>query len=149
MRTAGRRVIAALAARYRNLDIAEDAFAEACLRAAESWPTKGQPADGAAWLYRVADRAALDTFRRRRTRERVELDAPEPAPTPEELMIEDGIPIPDERLRLIFVCCHPALGPEARVALTLRTVCRLSTEDIARAFLVSDATMAQRLVRAK
>ena len=64
-------------------------------------------------------------------------------------MIEDGTPIPDERLRLIFVCCHPALGPEARVALTLRTICRLSTEEIARAFLVSETTMAQRLVRAK
>ena len=149
MRAAGRRVIAALAARYRNLDIAEDAFAEACLRAAESWPTKGTPADGAAWLYRVADRVALDTLRRRRTRERIELDAPEPVPTAEDLMIEDGTPIPDERLRLIFVCCHPALGPEARVALTLRTVCRLSTGEIARAFLVSETTMAQRLVRAK
>lgn len=142
-------MVAALAARYRNLDIAEDAFAEACLRAAETWPTKGAPTDGAAWLYRVADRAALDTLRRRRTRERIELDAPEPVPTAEDLLIEDATPIPDERLRLIFVCCHPALGPEARVALTLRTVCRLSTEEIARAFLVSEATMAQRLVRAK
>ncbi len=149
VRAAGRRVVAALAARYRNLDIAEDAFAEACLRATEAWPMKGTPADGAAWLYRVADRAALDTLRRRRTRERIELDPPEPVPTAEDLMIEAGIPIPDERLRLIFVCCHPALGPEARVALTLRTVCRLSTEEIARAFLVSEATMAQRLVRAK
>ena len=142
-------MIAALAARYRDLDLAEDAFAEACLRAAQSWPENGEPHDAAAWLYRVAERAALDMLRRRRTRERVTLDAPEPTPTAEDLMTGDEVLIPDERLRLIFVCCHPALGPEARVALTLRMVCGLSTVEIAQAFLVTETTMAQRLVRAK
>jgi RNA polymerase sigma-70 factor, ECF subfamily len=142
-------VIAALAARYRDLDLAEEAYAEACLRAAQSWPENGEPRDAAAWLYRVADRAVLDMLRRRRTRDRVALDAPEPAPTAEDLMTGDEVLIPDERLRLIFVCCHPALGPEARVALTLRMVCGLSTVEIAQAFLVSETTMAQRLVRAK
>ena len=142
-------MIAALAARYRDLDLAEEAYAEACLRAAQSWPENGEPRDAAAWLYRVAERAALDMLRRRRTRERVTLDAPEPTPTAEDLMTDDEVLIPDERLRLIFVCCHPALGPESRVALTLRMVCGLSTVEIAQAFLVSETTMAQRLVRAK
>ncbi len=140
-------MIAALAARYRNLDLAEDAFAEACARAAKLWPQRGEPANSAAWLYRVADRVALDTIRRRRTGERLKPDAPEPPPTAEEIMVDDEVLIPDERLRLIFVCCHPAMAPEARVALTL--VCGLSTAEIAQAFLVPEATMAQRLVRAK
>ena len=103
-------MIAALAARYRDLDLAEEAYAEACLRAAQSWPENGEPRDAAAWLYRVAERAALDMLRRRRTRERVTLDAPEPTPSAEDLMTGDEVLIPDERLRLIFVCCHPALG---------------------------------------
>jgi RNA polymerase sigma-70 factor, ECF subfamily len=148
-RAAGGRVIAALTARFRDFDLAEDAFAEACLKAAKTWPENGDPSDAAAWLYRVADRVALDMLRRRRTRERATLDAPEPPPTAEELMTGDAVLIPDERLRLIFVCCHPALGPEARVALTLRMVCGLSTGEIAQAFLISETTMAQRLVRAK
>jgi RNA polymerase sigma-70 factor (ECF subfamily) len=148
-RAAGVRVIAALAARYRNLDLAEEAFAEACARAAKAWPERGEPADPTAWLYRVADRFALDTIRRQRTRERFKPDAPAPAPTAEDLMIDDTSLIPDERLKLIFVCCHPAVAADARVALTLRLVCGLSTAEIARAFLVPEATLAQRLVRAK
>jgi RNA polymerase sigma-70 factor (ECF subfamily) len=148
-RAAGGRVIAALAARYRNLDLAEEAFAEACARAAKAWPDGGEPTNPAAWLYRVADRIALDTIRRRRTRERLKPDAPAPAPTALDVMIDDERLIPDERLRLIFVCCHPALATESRVALTLRVVCGLSTAEIAQAFLVPEATMAQRLVRAK
>jgi RNA polymerase sigma-70 factor (ECF subfamily) len=142
-------VIAALAARYRNLDLAEDAFAEACARAAKLWPERGEPANPAAWLYRVAERVALDTMRRRKTRDRLKPDAPEPPPTAEDIMVDDETLIPDERLRLIFVCCHPALAPESRIALTLRLVCGLSTVEIAQAFLVPEATMAQRLVRAK
>jgi RNA polymerase sigma-70 factor (ECF subfamily) len=143
VRAAGARVIAALAGRYRDLDIAEEAFAEACARAAEAWPRTGAPEDPAAWLYRTADRAALDAFRRRQVRRRL---APEPEEPAE---MDEPCPIPDERLRLIFVCCHPAVAPDARAALTLRLVCGLSTAEIARAFLLPEPTLAQRLVRAK
>ncbi len=148
-REASGRIVAALAARYRDLDIAEDAFAEACARAVELWPREGEPRDPAAWLFRVADRCALDALRRRRTRQRLVPEAPEPEPSAEDIMIDDAHLIPDERLRLIFVCCHPAVAIEARAALTLRMVCGLGTPEIARAFLLAEPTLAQRLVRAK
>jgi len=112
------------------------------------WPAKEVPTDPAAWLYQVAVRAALDGLRRIRTRERFasqslpELDAHQ---APE----DDDDVIPDERLRLIFICCHPAVSIDARAALTLRLVCGLTALEIARAFLVSETTMAQRLSRAK
>jgi RNA polymerase sigma-70 factor (ECF subfamily) len=147
-RAAGPRIVAALAARFRDLDIAEDAFAEAAARAAEVWP-RDPPRDGAAWLYRVAQRCALDALRRRSTRERWQGEPPDPVPNAEDVMLDDGHLIPDERLRLIFVCCHPAVAIEARAALTLRLVCGLTTLEIARAFLVQEATLSQRLVRAK
>ena len=140
------RIVAALAARYRDLDLAEEAFAEACVRAASAW-RQTAPDRSDAWLYRTADRCALDALRKRRVRERLAPE-PEPEPTAEDAMDDAGL-IPDERLRLIFVCCHPAIAPEARAALTLRVVCGLSTGEIARAFLVSEPTLAQRLVRAK
>jgi RNA polymerase sigma-70 factor, ECF subfamily len=150
VREAGARIRAALAARFRSLDLAEDAFAEACARAAEHWATPGGvPLDPAAWLYRVATRAALDQLRRAEVRGRLAPGKPEPQPTPEELMLDDSWTIPDERLRLIFVCCHPAIAPDARAALTLRTVCGLGTAEIARAFLLPEPTLAQRMVRAK
>ena len=148
-RAAGARIVAALAVRFRDLDLAEDAHAEACARAAATWPRDGIPADPAAWLYRTAQRAALDAVRKRAVRARLSPDPPEPEPTAEELMIANSGAIPDERLRLIFVCCHPAVAAETRAALTLRLVCGLSTGEIARAFLVSEPTLAQRLVRAK
>ncbi len=148
-REAGGRIVAALAARFRDLDIAEEAFAEACARAAEDWPREGSPRDPAGWLYRVAHRCALDALRRRRTRLRLAPDPPPVEPNAEDLMTDDVALIPDERLRLIFVCCHPAVAAEARAAPTLRLVCGLSTGEIARAFLVSEAALAQRLVRAK
>ncbi len=148
-REAGGRIIAALAARFRDLDLAEEAFADACARAAETWPRVGAPRDGAAWLYRTAERRALDQIRRRRTRERLQPEPPAPEPTAEDAMADPAHLIPDERLRLIFICCHPAVAPEARAALTLRLVCGLSTLEIARAFLVAEPTLAQRLVRAK
>ena len=148
-RADGGRVVAALAARYRDLDLAEEAFAEACARAAKAWPEQGEPIDPAAWLYRVADRFVLDSIRRRRTRERLKPDEPDPPPSAEDIMTDEQTQIPDERLRLIFVCCHPALSAEARIALTLRLVCGLSTAEIADAFLVPEPTLAQRLVRAK
>jgi RNA polymerase sigma-70 factor, ECF subfamily len=148
-RDASGRIIAALAARYRDLDLAEEAFAEACARAAQAWPSQGAPRDPAAWLYRTADHHALDILRQRRTRERLIPDPPRSEPNAEEAMMDDAGLIPDERLRLIFVCCHPAVAPDARAALTLRLVCGLSVPEIARAFLVSEPTLAQRLVRAK
>lgn len=147
-RAANGRIIAALTARFRNLDLAEDAFAEACARAVTAWAAE-MPRDPAGWLYRVAERVALDQVRRAGTRATAQLPEPEPEPTAEELMMADARLIPDERLQLIFVCCHPAIHPEARAALTLRLVCGLSTGEIARAFLIGEPTLAQRLVRAK
>ena len=145
------RIIGALAARFRSLDIAEDAFSDACVKALEAWPKHGPPFDPAGWLYRTAERKALDAIRRQRTRDRLAPEAAdsEPQPSPEAAMIDDAKLIPDERLRLIFVCCHPAVAPESRVALTLRLVCGLSVSEIAHAFLVPESTLAQRLVRAK
>jgi RNA polymerase sigma-70 factor (ECF subfamily) len=147
-RGAGARIIAALAARFRDLDLAEEAFAEACLRAADRWQTE-LPVRPDAWLYRTGERAALDMLRKRSVRGRLAPDAPEPEPGIEDVMADDSNLIPDERLRLIFVCCHPAVAPESRAALTLRLVCGLTTQEIARAFLVPEPTLAQRLVRAK
>jgi RNA polymerase sigma-70 factor (ECF subfamily) len=148
-RAHGGRVIAALAARFRDLDLAEEAFAEACLSAAQAWSKDGGPRDPAAWLYSVAQRRALDKLRRRGVRTRLVPDPPEPSPSAEDAMIDDARLIPDERLRLIFVCCHPAVAPDARAALTLRLVCGLSVQEIARAFLISEPALAQRLTRAK
>ncbi|WP_454758462.1 RNA polymerase sigma factor [Caulobacter segnis] len=147
-REAGGRIVAALAATFRDLDLAEEAYAEACARAAAVWPA-APPLDPAAWLYATARRCALDMIRRRNVRQRVAPDAPEPEATAEDILASDARLIPDERLRLIFVCCHPAVAPEARAALTLRLVCGLTVQEIARAFLVTDAAMFQRLTRAK
>ncbi|WP_354068349.1 RNA polymerase sigma factor [Caulobacter sp. 1776] len=147
-REAGGRIIAALAATFRDLDLSEEAFAEACARAAAVWPT-APPLNPAAWLYATARRCALDMIRKRNVRQRLTPDAREPEPTAEELLASDTRLIPDERLRLIFVCCHPAVAPEGRAALTLRLVCGLSVQEIARAFLVAEPAMFQRLTRAK
>lgn len=147
-RAASGRIVAALAARFRSLDLAEDAFAEACARAVAAWEGD-PPRDPAGWLYRVAERAALDQLRRAGTRAAATLPVPDPEPDAEALMMADSRLIPDERLKLIFVCCHPAIHPEARAALTLKLVCGLSTPEIARAFLVAETTLAQRIVRAK
>jgi RNA polymerase sigma-70 factor (ECF subfamily) len=148
VRAAAGRVIAALAARFRDLDLAEDAFAEACAAAAGAWAS-GAPADPAAWLYKVALRRALDEVRRRGVRARLTPEPPAPAPNAEDELTSDARLIPDDRLRLIFVCCHPALAAEARAALTLRLVCGLSAQEIADAFLVPLPTLLQRLTRAK
>lgn len=147
-RDAGGRVVSALAAAFRDLDLAEEAFAEACVRALERWGD-APPADPAAWLYAVARRWALDRFRRRATAAAWRPDDAPPEPTPEDHVMALDEPIPDERLRLIFVCCHPAVSPDARAALTLRTVCGLTTAEVAAAFLTPEPTLAQRLVRAK
>jgi RNA polymerase sigma-70 factor, ECF subfamily len=149
VRAAGDRIRAALAMRFRDLDMAEEAFAFASLRAVETWSRDGPPRDPAAWLYAVGRRRAFDLGRRAKVRQDAVLDEPEPPPDPETLVMAAFEPIPDERLRLIFVCCHPALAPEARIALTLRTLCGLSVERIARAWLTTEVAMLQRLTRAK
>ncbi|MEA2124504.1 MAG: hypothetical protein QOI80_1286 [Solirubrobacteraceae bacterium] len=141
-REAGR-AVATLARTTRDLGLAEEAVQGAFLRAVERWPDDGVPDDPAAWIYVTARNRALDELRRRsRLADASALEAL-PAPTrPDE-------PWPDDRLALIFACCHPALAPEARIALTLRHVGGLTTAEAARAFLVSEAAMAQRLVRAR
>jgi RNA polymerase sigma-70 factor, ECF subfamily len=148
-RAASGRIIAALAARFRDLAQAEDAFSESCLRAAQTWPTAGVPNDPAAWLYRVAERLVLDSLRRDRKHQQPVTEEASSDPSPEDVLMDDARVLPDERLRLIFICCHPAVAVEARAALTLKLVCGLSVTEIARAFLLQEATLAQRLVRAK
>jgi RNA polymerase sigma-70 factor (ECF subfamily) len=140
-------VLSSLIRTFGDFDVAEEALAEAVLSAAENWPRSGTPASPAAWLLTVARRKGIDRLRRRqRLAERLPLLASEEAPMPADRP-ESGVP--DERLRLIFTCCHPALSPEAQVALTLRTLGGLTTAEIARAFLTSEATMFQRITRAK
>ena len=144
-------ILAALIATFRDFELAEDALQDAVVTALDRWPRDGTPDNPAAWLTTVARRKAIDRLRRSRLdREKRLLLPREAAVGVEELasIDEDGS-IPDERLRLIFTCCHPALASEAQVALTLKSLAGLTTREIARAFLVSNATMAQRLVRAK
>ena len=131
-----------------DFDLAEEAVQDAFLVALEVWPTRGMPRNPGAWITTTARNKAIDRIRRaRRLEDKVrELEALVPAG--EEDDIQDSS-IPDDRLRLIFTCCHPALAPEARVALTLRTLGGLQTPEIARAFLTSEQAMQQRLVRAK
>ncbi|MFL5866383.1 MAG: RNA polymerase sigma factor [Thermoleophilaceae bacterium] len=140
------KVLAALIGFLGDFDLAEEAAQEAFAIAAERWPRDGTPDHPVAWLVTTARRRAIDRIRRERTlaEKTRQLEVPEAAEEP----MEDTT-IPDERLELVFTCCHPALATEAQVALTLRALGGLSTTDIARAFLVSEETMAKRLVRAK
>jgi RNA polymerase sigma-70 factor, ECF subfamily len=133
-----------------DFDLAEEAVQDAFLVALEVWPRRGVPRNPGAWITTTARNKAIDRIRRlRRLEDKVrELEALVPAFGEEEDEIEDSA-VPDDRLRLIFTCCHPALAPEARVALTLRTLGGLQTHEIARAFLTSESAMQQRLVRAK
>jgi RNA polymerase sigma-70 factor (ECF subfamily) len=151
------RIVAALIRLVGDFDLAEEAIHEAFAAALEQWPREGVPANPRAWIIGASRHKAIDRIRRRgrlddKLREISALSLP--------LSLQDasvdgagddgiGDPVPDDRLRLIFTCCHPALALEAQVALSLRTLCGLTTEEIARAFLVPGATMAQRLVRAK
>ena len=139
------RTLAILARTLGDVELAEDAVQEAFATALERWPRDGAPANPGAWLLTTARNRAIDRIRRERTlaRKTELLAALEPTET------KEADPIPDERLSLIFACCHPALSTEAQVALTLRALGGLSTEEIARAFLVPEPAMAQRLVRAK
>lgn len=140
------RVVAALVGTLGDFELAEEAAQEAFAIAAERWPRLGPPANERAWLITTARNRAIDRIRRGqnladKTRLLARERTPEPAPA--------GSPFRDERLELVFTCCHPALALEAQVALTLRTLGGLTTDEIAAAFLVPPATMAQRLVRAK
>ncbi|HKB48460.1 MAG TPA: sigma-70 family RNA polymerase sigma factor, partial [Ktedonobacterales bacterium] len=146
------RMLAALIGAVRDFTVAEDALQEACIAALQQWPREGVPRNPAAWLTAVARRRAIDRLRREATLSRKHelLAALAGLEHAEEAAQEDeDAEIPDERLKLLFTCCHPALRMEARVALTLRTLGGLSTPEIAAAFLVPTATMAQRLVRAQ
>ncbi|HUP44178.1 MAG TPA: sigma-70 family RNA polymerase sigma factor [Thermoanaerobaculia bacterium] len=143
VRHEGRRVLASLARLTGNITAAEDALQEAYARALVAWRDDGIPERPAAWLNTVARRIAIDRFRRGATAEL----PPDLPVAPHEL--EDPESVEDDRLRLLFVCCHPALSEEARSALALRTLGGLTTREIARAFVEPEATTAQRLVRAK
>jgi RNA polymerase sigma-70 factor, ECF subfamily len=149
-RSESRRVLATLIRLLGGFDLAEDALHEAFAAAVEQWPRDGTPANPRAWLVATGRFKAIDAMRRRarfdasqtELAQRLEVEAIRTIPGE----LED---IEDDRLRLIFTCCHPALPPDAQVALTLREVCGLTTEEIARAFLTAPPTLAQRIVRAK
>ncbi|MDT0532991.1 RNA polymerase sigma factor [Micromonospora sp. DSM 115977] len=140
------RVVAGLARRFGDLDVAEESTAEAFMAAAERWPREGVPSNPGGWLATTATRKAIDRLRRESQRDakhqaaRIMYDDTPAEPTG---------PVEDDRLRLIFTCCHPALALETRVALTLRLLGGLTVPEIARAFLVRETTMAQRITRAK
>jgi RNA polymerase sigma-70 factor (ECF subfamily) len=140
------RAVAVLVRLCGDIGAAEEAVQDAFTAAVERWPSTGLPPSPAGWIIATARNRAIDRFRREASREERQaqaalLDVRDP-------MAEQG-PVPDERLLLIFTCCHPALAPGAQVALTLRLLGGLTTAEIARAFLVPEPTMAQRLVRAK
>jgi RNA polymerase sigma-70 factor (ECF subfamily) len=149
-RTESRRVLATLIRLLGDFDLAEEALQEAFAAAVERWPAEGVPRNPRAWLVSTGRFKAIDSLRRR-ARFDASLDAVAD-------QLGDGVTAPleiddegveDDRLRLIFTCCHPALPPDAQIALTLREVCGLTTEEIARAFLSPAPTLAQRIVRAK
>jgi RNA polymerase sigma-70 factor (ECF subfamily) len=140
-------VLAALVGFLGDFELAEEAAQDAFAVAAERWPREGTPSSPRAWLVTTARNRAIDRIRRDRTLAAKTRLLELPEATDEETM--DETTIPDERLELLFTCCHPALALDAQVALTLRTLGGLSTEDIAHAFLVPEPTMAKRLVRAK
>lgn len=149
-RTESRRILATLIRLLGDFDLAEEALHDAFAAAMEQWPTHGLPANPRAWLVSTGRFKAIDAMRRNArfdasnpdTIGQIESDSVDPAEK-----LDEGVE--DDRLRLIFTCCHPALAPDARVALTLREVCGLTTEEIARAFLTTPSTLAQRIVRAK
>jgi RNA polymerase sigma-70 factor, ECF subfamily len=145
------RVLASLIRSTGDFELAEDALQEACIRAAKSWPTDGLPERPGAWLTTVARRCAVDLLRKRQAAptwmsalQETQSVAAEPE---QDAAAISGVE--DDRLRLLFTCCHPALAQPAQVGLALRTLCGLSTKEIARAFVEPEATSAQRLVRAK
>ena len=141
------RVLAALISQFQDFDLAEDALQDALVNALERWQGEGIPANPGAWLTTVARRRAIDRIRRTATLERRVLVLDPQLSYDEHEM--DETQIPDDRLKLMFTCCHPSLALEAQIALTLHTLGGLKTHEIARAFLVPEPTMAQRLARAR
>lgn len=141
-----RKVLATLIRLLCDFDLAEEALHDAFLAAAEKWPVEGMPTNPGAWLVSAGRFRALDRLRRRRRFDAAQVELLSMAPGD---VVADDSDLPDDQLRLMFTCCHPVLPPEAQVALTLREVCGLTTEEIARAFLVPTPTLAQRIVRAK
>jgi RNA polymerase sigma-70 factor (ECF subfamily) len=144
-RTESRRVFATLVRLLGDFDLAEEAMSEAFRAAIEQWPREGVPANPRAWLVSAGRFKMIDAIRRESRFTNVDQEVLEEIPAEE----TETNAIEDDRLRLIFTCCHPALAPDAQVALTLREVCGLTTEEIARAFLTPAPTLAQRIVRAK
>lgn len=144
------RVLATLIRLLGDFDAAEEAMQDAFAAALDQWPRGGQPSNPRAWLISAGRNRAIDRLRRdaRFAEKSLLLKADAEALAPSDEIVDDETELGDDRLRLIFTCCHPALATEAQVALTLRTVCGLTTDEIARAFLVATPTMAQRLVRA-
>jgi len=149
-RDESRRVFATLVRLLGDFDLAEDALHDAFIAAVRQWPSDGIPANPRAWLVSTGRFKAIDNMRRRARFDAsmAEIAADLDASSGDPAALDDEA-IEDDRLRLIFTCCHPALAPEARIALTLREVCGLKTEEIARAFLTTPPTLAQRIVRAK
>ena len=145
------RILATLIRISGSFDRAEEAMQEAFAAALVAWPEKGVPRNPAAWIIAAAHRKLIDQSRREKTKREKEdaLRYETPSVTRPDEWTEEDMPFPDDRLRLIFTCCHPAINQEAQVALTLRTLGGLTTPEIAKAFLTPEATLAQRLVRAK
>ena len=149
-RSDSRRVLATLIRLLGDFDLAEEALHEAFAAAVERWPRDGVPANPRAWLVSAGRFKAIDALRRRARFDRSLAELAERLDADANLAAEsDDESVEDDRLRLIFTCCHPALAPDAQAALTLREVCGLTTEEIARAFLAAPPTVAQRIVRAK
>ena len=149
-RAESRRVLATLIRLLGDFDLAEEALQDAVKAALEQWPNDGVPANPRAWLVSTGRFKAIDGMRRRARFEASLAELPEPVDASANDSAErDDTALGDDRLRLIFTCCHPALSPDAQVAMTLREVCGLTTEEIARAFLTTAPTVAQRIVRAK
>ncbi len=141
-------MLATLVRTTGSLELAEDAVQDAVMRALEVWPNEGVPAEPRAWLTLTARRRAIDLVRREGSRQRKEASAAALADLYDTSMPDHGV-LRDDQLRLVFTCCHPALAIEAQVALALRTLCGLSTAEVASALLVNEATMAKRLTRAR
>jgi len=148
-RTESRRVFATLIRLLGDFDVAEEALHDAFRTALEQWPREGIPANPRAWLVSAGRFKAIDGIRRRARFDSVEDMTEMVEAIPDETVPANDESIEDDRLRLVFTCCHPALAPDAQVALTLREVCGLTTEEIAQAFLTAAPTLAQRIVRAK
>ena len=149
-RSESRRILATLIRLLGDFELAEDALHDAFSAALEQWPKEGVPANTRAWLVSAGRFKAIDAMRRRARFDTSQAALAEQfEPEGRNAATFDDESIEDDRLRLIFTCCHPALAPEARVALTLREVCGLTTEEIGRAFLTAPSTLAQRIVRAK